>query len=166
MYLRDLQMEPSPADELPSGLSWPHVRTSMWAVAVAYLAQLPRRKVVLGGASKINVLVGPRPHLGIFSHSDFGIYPDGIGWIWMQSFDFAALSDAGLQARQLSLLNILQEALLEVARRTDSDSQPFVQAKHALLIHPFPLPELRWHELWAHWGLLPKKRKGKKKVQK
>jgi hypothetical protein len=165
MYLRDLQMEPSPATELPPVLSWPRVRASMWAVAVGYLAQVPRRKVVLGGASKINVMVGPRPAVGIFSHSDFGIYPDGIGWIWMQSFDFTVLCEADLQGQQLSLLNVLHDALLEVARRTDSDTQPFVQAKQALLTHPFPLPELRWHELWAHWGLLPKKRRGKRKVE-
>jgi hypothetical protein len=44
----------------------------MWAVAVGYLAQLPRRKVVLGGASKINVMVGPRPTVSIFSHTASG----------------------------------------------------------------------------------------------
>jgi hypothetical protein len=163
MYLRDLQMEPSDAVELPSGLSWPLVRTSMWAVAVGYLAQLPRRKVVLGNASKINVMVGPRPAVGIFSHSDFGIYPDGIGWIWMQMFDFSALCEADAQGRQLALLNVLHEALLEVAKLTESDTQPFVSAREALLLHPFPLPELMWHDLWGHWGLLPKKRRAKQK---
>jgi hypothetical protein len=161
MYLRDLQMEPSPATELPTTLSWPRVRASMWAVTVGYLAQLPRRKVVLGGASKINVMVGPRPGVGIFSHSDFGIYPDGIGWIWMQAFEFAVLCEADLQGQQLSLLNVLHDALLEVARRTNSDTHPFVQPKQALLTYTFPLPELSWHDLWAHWGLLPKKSRGK-----
>jgi hypothetical protein len=163
MYLRDLQMEPSPATELPSALSWPEVRASMWAVAVGYLAQLPRQKVVLGDASKINIKVGPRPTVGIFSHSDFGIYPDGIGWIWMKTFDFNGLCESDLQGRQLALLNVLHEALLEIARRTESETQPFVSARQALLAHPFPLPELKWHDLWAHWGLLPKKRRAKQK---
>jgi hypothetical protein len=136
----------------------------MWAVSVAYLAQLPRRKVVLGGASKINVMVGPRPAVGIFSHSDCGIFPDGIGWIWMQSFDFTALCNAAdLQGQQLSLLDVLHDASLEVAKRTDSDTQPFVRAKQDLLTHRFPLPELRWNELWAHWGLLPKKKRARKR---
>jgi hypothetical protein len=157
MYLRDLQMEPSPAAELPTALSRPGVRASMWAIAAGYLSQLTRRKVVLG-ASKINIMVGPRPAVGIFSHSDFGIYPDGIGWIWMQSFDFNALCDADVQGRQHAFLAVLHESLLEVARRTESDTEPFVLAREALLAYPFPLPELPWHDLWAHWGLLPKKR--------
>jgi hypothetical protein len=156
MYLRDLHMEPSPATELPSALSRPGICASMWAVAVGYLAQLPRRKVDLGGASKINIMVGPRPTVGIFSHSDFGIYPDGIGWIWTQSIDFNELCEADLQGRQLALLNAFHEALLEVARRTESDTQPFVLARQALLAHPFPLPELKWHDLWAHWGFFRK----------
>jgi hypothetical protein len=99
----------------------------MWAVAAGYLAPLPRRKVVLGGASKINVLLGPRPTVGIFSHSESGSYPDGIGWIWIESFDFNVLCEVDLKSQQLSLLNAIHDALLEVARRTQSDTSPFAR---------------------------------------
>jgi hypothetical protein len=158
MYLRDLQLEPSPAAELPSTLPLQDLRKSMYAVAVAYLAQLPRRKVVLGDAAKINVLLGPRPPAGIFSHDEFGIYPDGVGWIWVEAFDFKGLCGLDAKAGQLMLLDALHGALLDVARRTESDAQPFVEARQALLAHPFPLPELPWRDLEAHWGLLPKQK--------
>lgn len=133
MYLCDLQLEPSATAELPPALSWPRIRASMWAVAVGYLAQLPRRKVVLGGASKFDVILGSRPDVGIFSHSEFGIYPDGIGWIWIESFDFSSLAKTDVKGQQLSLLDALHDALLEIARRTKSEPRPFCDAKQALL---------------------------------
>ena len=160
MYLRDLQFNVSADADWPAGFSPEPLFAVMHTVVEAYLDELPRRAVVLGGAAKVNVQLGPRPAEGIFSDADFGIYPDGVGWIWMSSFDFSALAKADVKGRQLLLLDALHTGLVQLARRTGSNTEAFVNARAAILARPLPLPEIPQEELLRRWGLLPK---GKKK---
>src|SRR6056297_1898532 len=100
MYLRDLQVRLSPIAVLPAGFSWGSVQGAIHAVVEHYLSQLPRRKVKLGDAAKICIQLGPRPAVGIFSHSDSGVFSDGVGWIWLSSFDFDTLARAAKTEQQ------------------------------------------------------------------
>jgi hypothetical protein len=165
MYLRDLQLGVSSAADLPPSFSLGAIRASVHAVIEGYLDELPRRKVVLGGAAKVCVQLGPRPAEGIFSHADFGNYPDGVGWIWMPSFDFCALAQADVEGQQVLLLNALHDGLMEFARRTKSDTQVFLNARASLFARPWPLPEIPRQELLARWGLLPKAKRKKPGVR-
>lgn len=163
MYLRDLQIRLSPVAVLPAGFSWNSVCGAMHAVVEEYLSQLPRRKVRLGDAAKVCIQLGPRPATGIFSHSDSGIFPDGVGWIWLSAFDFAALATADETEQQKMFLHAIHEGLMEIAESTQSETEPFIRAKEALLAHPLPLPALTDQELLIRWGLAPKDKKKRKK---
>lgn len=159
MYLRDLQICLSRVAVLPDGFSWESVHGPMFAVVEGFLAQLPRRKVKLGDAAKVCIMLGPRPPVGIFSHSDFGIYPDGVGWIWMSGFDFATLAVSNQTEQQRMFLDVVHNGLMEFARLTQSDPEPFIRANESLLAHPLPLPEFTREELMIRWGLAPKAKK-------
>ena len=165
MYLRDLQLDVSSLADLPPSFSLGTIRAPLHAVVEGYLDELPRRKVVLGGAAKVCVQLGPRPAEGTFSHADFGIYPDGVGWIWMPSFDFSALAQADVKGQQVLLLNALHDGLMELARRTKSDTRALLNARDSLVARPWPLPEIPRQELLARWGLLPKAKKKKPRVR-
>lgn len=135
----------------------------MHAVVEQYLSQLPRRKVKLGDAAKVCIQLGPRPTLGIFSHSDTGIFPDGVGWIWLSSFNFTKLARADRTEQQQMFLDAIHEGLIAIAESTQSDASPFIRAKAALLAHPLPLPEFTEQELLIRWGLAPKEKKKRKR---
>ncbi len=162
MYLRDLQVRLSPIAVLPSGFSWDSVRGAMHAVVEHYLFQLPRRKVKLGDAAKVCIQLGPRPAIGIFSHSDSGIFSDGVGWIWLSSFDFARLARADKTEQQQMFLDAVHEGLMAIAESTQSEIDPFIRAKATLLAHPLPLPEFSEQELLIRRGLAPKEKKKRK----
>jgi hypothetical protein len=103
--------------------------------------------------------------LDFVSQSDFGIFPDGVGWIWLGWFDFAALARADKTEQQQMFLDAIHEGLMVVAESTQSDTEPFIRAKKALLAHPMPLPEFTDQELLIRWGLAPKdNKKGKKRA--
>ena len=142
MFLRALQLNVSSAAVIPSDFDALAFSASNRAVVSAYEDSLPKRSVVLGEAKKVNVQLGPRPVAGIFAHADFGIYPDGIGWIWMPDFNFGALVQASDEARQMLLLDALHHGIIELAREMNSDLTPFEDAR-TCVAHMIPLAETR-----------------------
>jgi hypothetical protein len=139
-------------------------RETLHAVVEGYLDLLPRRKVNLGGAAKIVVVLGPRHTTGSLSHGDFGL-AEGLGMIWLPSFDFAALARADVKGKQLLFLQALHEGLVKIAGRIGSPTEPFNKARETLLAL-LPLPEISENELLMRWGLVRKPRKRKPSARK
>jgi hypothetical protein len=164
MYLRDLQMNISPLADMSMIMSRDEWRQTLHTVVERYLDELPRRKVQLGGAAKIVVVLGQRETTGPLSHGDFGL-ADGLGRIWLPQFDFAGLRAADFPKRQVLFLEALHEGLLRIASRINADQRPFVGARESLL-HRIPLPEITEKELLTRWGLIRTPRKPKAAVSK
>ena len=165
MYLRDLQLNVSPLVNMTGLMSRDEWRDTLHAVVERYLDQLPRRKVNLGDAAKIVVVLGPRDTTGSLSHGHFGLC-DGLGMIWLPAFDFVGLANANLSGRQLFFLEALHSGLLEIANSIGSPTEPFVKAREALLAHPLPLPGISEKELLTRWGLIRKRRRRKPSASK
>jgi hypothetical protein len=157
MYLRDLQLDVSPLSDVTTMMSRDEWRRTLHTVVEQYLDELPRRKVELGGAAKIVVVLGPRETTGPLSHGDFGL-ADGLGMIWLPTFDFVALARADLAERQRLFIEALHKGLLEIASRIGSDPAPFVTARETLL-SKLPLPEITEKELLIRWGFVGKARR-------
>jgi hypothetical protein len=155
VYLRDLQVNLSRIAKLPEGYSARAFHDSTHAVVERYLDLLPRRKVKLGGASKVNVQIGPRPSY----ERQFVLLPDGVAFIWMERFDLERYARVDRAEQQRILLDALHGGLLDIVDRTGSDPLPFERARDGLLTRSFPLPEIPEKELLRRWGLLRGRRR-------
>jgi len=159
MYLRDLALYAS--DEAPlSDNQRLQINQSAYTPVEAYLAALPRRTVVLGDLAKVNVAVGPR--------GKSQAYWDAlnVAIIYWPRFDFPRYFQLSRARQQLRILEVLHKALLNIARRTQSDRSWYDSAYVAMRQQSFPLPEIEEQELLRRWGLLPRKQRQKPRRRK
>jgi hypothetical protein len=149
MYLRDLAMYASKTVQMPTGWTHREFNQSTHTPVEAYLDSLPRRRVVLGDLSKVNVVVGPRPPgaPAYFAALNVAI-------IYRPRFDFGRYFLLSRGAQQRRVIEVLHRALLRIARRTGCETSWYEGAFAALRRTPFPMPELTDFELRRRWGLL------------